>query len=74
MTNLDQAEPQFPLRIIYDDGQLEVVDSADDLLRQVDSIDTIDDRGHVWVRDDLGRTVRIRMVGGELEHFEAVEA
>lgn len=73
MSNIEQTEPQFPLRIIYDDGQLEVVDSADDLLRRIDSIDTTLERGHIWVRDDLGRTVTLRMVGGEVQHFE-VEA
>ncbi len=70
MSTIAQDEPRFPLRIIYDDGQLEVVDSADDLVRIVDSIDTTLERNHIWVRDDLDRTVTLRMVGGEIQQFE----
>jgi hypothetical protein len=70
MSTIAQDEPRFPLRIIYDDGQLEVVDTADDLLRIVDSIDTTLERNHIWVRDDLDRTVTLRMVGGEIQQFE----
>ena len=70
MSNIAQDEPRFPLRIIYDDGQLEVIDTADDLVRIVDSIDTTLERNHIWVRDDLDRTVTLRMVGGEIQQFE----
>ena len=73
MSRVAKVEPQFPLRIIYDDGQMEVVDTPDDLVRRVDTLDTTVDRTHLWVRDDLGRTVSIRVVGGEVEHFEVVE-
>lgn len=67
MSNIGEAEPRFPLRIIYDDGQMEIVDSPDDLLEKIDTIDTTVDSGHVWIRDDLGRTVNLRMIGGEVQ-------
>ena len=73
MSRAAKVEPQFPLRIIYDDGQMEVVDTPDDLVRRVDTLDTTVDNGRLWVRDDMGRTVSIRVVGGEVEHFEVVE-
>lgn len=70
MSRAALVEPQFPLRIIYDDGQMEIVDSPDDLLAKLDTIDTTVDSGHVWIRDDLGRTVNLRMIGGEVELFD----
>ena len=71
MSDLAGLEPTFPLRIIYDDGQMEIIDSADDLLAKIDTIDTTVDSGHVWIRDDQGRTVNLRMIGGEVQHFDA---
>jgi hypothetical protein len=73
MSRTVEAEPQFPLRIIYDDGQMEVIDSPDDLVRRIDTLDTTIDRSHVWVRDELGRTVNVRVVGGEVQLFELTE-
>ncbi|MBI2212363.1 MAG: hypothetical protein HYU52_01845 [Acidobacteria bacterium] len=73
MSHVAKLEAQFPLRIIYDDGQMEIVDSPDDLVRRIDTIDTTIDRGHVWVRDDTGRTVNVRVVNGEVQHFEVVD-
>jgi hypothetical protein len=70
MSHATKVEPLFPLRIIYDDGQLEIVDSADDLLARIDTIDTTLDSGHVWIRDDAGRTVNLRMIAGEVEIFD----
>ncbi|MFA6955602.1 MAG: hypothetical protein WC538_06995 [Thermoanaerobaculia bacterium] len=70
MSHVTKVEPMFPLRIIYADGQLEIIDSADDLLMKIDTIDTTHDSGHVWIRDDLGRTVNLRMIGGEVELFD----
>lgn len=73
MSHTTKVEPQFPLRIIYDDGQMEIIDSPDDLVRRVDTLDTTIDRSHVWVRDELGRTVNLRVVGGEVQLFETIE-
>ena len=67
MSLLEDAQPRFPLRIIYDDSQMEIVDSPDELLTKIDTIDTTVDSGHVWIRDDLGRTVNLRMIGGEVQ-------
>ena len=66
--------PEFPLRIITDDGECEVVQSPEDLIARVDSIDSTDPAGKVWVRDAYDRTVRIRMRAGAVEVLEAVES
>ncbi|HEX8169843.1 MAG TPA: hypothetical protein VF824_04800 [Thermoanaerobaculia bacterium] len=57
--------PEFPIRIITDDGTVEVIDSPEELMARVDSIDSGDPR--VWVRDALDRTVVIRMRDGMVE-------
>jgi hypothetical protein len=62
--------PEFPLRIITDEGECEVIASPEDLIQRVDSIDSTDPRARVWVRDALDRTVRIRMRNGVVELLE----
>ncbi|HYI10363.1 MAG TPA: hypothetical protein VEK57_14985 [Thermoanaerobaculia bacterium] len=62
--------PEFPLRIISDDGSVEVVDSPDALMTHLDFVDSTDPRNRVWVRDVYDRTVRIRVRGGMVEVFE----
>ena len=62
--------PEFPLRIITDEGECEVVASPEDLIQRVESIDSTDPRNRVWVRDALDRTVLIRMRGGVIETLE----
>jgi hypothetical protein len=59
--------PEFPIRIITDDGECTVIDSPEELLEKVDSLDSADP--HVWIRDALDRTVRLRMLGGRVELF-----
>jgi hypothetical protein len=61
--------PEFPLRIITDDGECEVIASPDDLIASIDSIDSTDPATRVWVRDAYDRTVRIRMRGGIVEEL-----
>lgn len=64
--------PEFPLRIITDDGECEVIASPDELIERVDSIDSTDPHNRVWVRDAYDRTVRLRMRGGRVVELEAV--
>ena len=59
--------PEFPIRIITDDGECEVIDSPEDLLARLDSLDSTDPATRVWVRDAYDRTVRIRMRAGTIE-------
>ena len=59
--------PEFPIRVITDDGTCEVIDSPDDLIARVDSLDSTDPANRTWVRDALDRTVLIRMRGGMVE-------
>jgi len=62
--------PEFPLRIITDDGECDVIQSPEDLITRVESIDSTDPAGKVWVRDAYDRTVRIRMRAGAVEVLE----
>lgn len=62
--------PEFPIRIITDDGECEVIDSPEELMARVDSLDSTDPAARVWVRDAFDRTVRIRMRGGIVEALE----
>jgi hypothetical protein len=57
--------PEFPIRIITDDGTCEVIDSPEDLMARIDSLDSSDPR--VWVRDAYDRNVTIRVNGGMVE-------
>lgn len=61
--------PEFPIRIISDDGDCEVIDSPEELLASVDSIDSTDPAARIWVRDAYDRTVRLKMRGGFVELF-----
>lgn len=62
--------PEFPIRIITDDGECEVIGSPEELMSRVDSLDSTDPHGRVWVRDAYDRTVRVRMRGGMVEVLE----
>ena len=64
------ASPEFPLRVIFDDGEVEEIRSADELMKKVDSIDSTDSRSRIWIRDAADRTVRLRMRSGMVEVFE----
>lgn len=70
MKKTGNSTPQFPLRLIYDDGGTDVVETPEELLEQVDSIDTTLESNRVWVRDDLGRTVHLRMIDGTVQLIE----
>jgi hypothetical protein len=62
--------PEFPLRIIFDDGETAVIASPEELMAEIDSIDSTDPRNRVWIRDVNDRTVRLRMRGGMVELIE----
>ena len=62
--------PEFPIRLIFDDGEAIVVESPDDLIAQVDTIDSADPVSGVWIRDALDRTVNLRMRSGIVEMIE----
>jgi hypothetical protein len=62
--------PEFPIRIITDEGGCEVIDSPEELMTRVDSLDSTDPAARIWVRDAYDRTVRIRMRGGIVEVLE----
>ena len=62
--------PEFPLRIIFDDGETTVIDSPEELLAEIDTIDSTDPGNRVWILDVNDRTVRLRMRGGMVELIE----
>lgn len=62
--------PEFPIRVITDDGECEVIDSPEDLMTRVDSLDSTDPSARVWVRDAFDRTVKVRVRGGWVEVLE----
>lgn len=61
--------PEFPIRIITDDGDCEVIDSPEDLMARIDSIDSADPAARIWIRDAYDRTVRLRMRNGHVEEL-----
>lgn len=65
--------PEFPIRVISDDGDCEVIDSPEELIARVDSLDSTDPGNRVWVRDAFDRTVLLRMRGGTVEILETAE-
>ena len=69
---IPKMSPEFPIRIITDEGDCEVIDSPEQLMAQVDALDSTDPGNRVWVRDALDRTVRIRVRGGMVEVLEAL--
>jgi hypothetical protein len=62
--------PDFPIRIIFDDGEVQEIADADALMETIDAIDSTDPGNRIWIRDALDRTVRLRMRGGVVEIFE----
>jgi hypothetical protein len=62
------SAPEFPIRIITSDGHCEVIDSPEELMQRIDSIDSDDPQ--VWIRDAMDRSVRLRMRGGIVEIAE----
>ena len=62
--------PDFPIRIIFDDGEVQELADADELLEAIDTIDSTDPGNRIWIRDERDRTVRLRMRGGIVELFE----
>jgi hypothetical protein len=62
--------PDFPIRIIFDDGEVQEIADADELMETIDTIDSTDPGNRIWIRDALDRTVRLRMRGGVVEIFE----
>ena len=64
--------PEFPIRILFDDGDCEVLDSPEELMERVNDLDSEDPR--VWVRDAWDRTVTIRVRGGIVEELRVASS
>jgi hypothetical protein len=66
------ATPEFPLRVIFDDGEVEEIESAEELMERVETIDSTDPGNRIWIRDAHDRTVLLRVRNGMVDVFEAV--
>jgi hypothetical protein len=66
------ATPEFPLRVIFDDGEVEEIESAEELMERVETMDSTNPGNRIWIRDADDRTVLLRMRNGMVEVFEAV--
>jgi hypothetical protein len=66
------ATPEFPLRVIFDDGEVDEIESAEEMMERVDAIDSTDPGNRIWIRDVLDRTVLLRVRNGMLEVFETI--
>ena len=62
--------PLFPIRILFDDGECLELESPEELLERVETIDS--DDPHLWVRDALDRNVALRMRQGMVERFSVL--
>jgi hypothetical protein len=62
--------PLFPIRILFDDGECLELESPEELLERVDTLDSDDPA--VWVRDALDRNVRLVMRYGQVAVFEVL--
>jgi hypothetical protein len=69
----EQKEPKFPLRIIFDDGQCDIIDAPEQLLESQLSIDSRDPANGVWVRDDLDRSIGLRSEMGQIVVLEVMK-
>jgi hypothetical protein len=63
-------DPQFPLRIIFDDGEVQELGSAEEMVDAIYAIDSTDPSNRIWIRDATDRSVRLLMRGGMVEVFE----
>ena len=62
--------PEFPLRILFDDGESRTIETPEELLDSIDTLDSADPANRLWIRDALDRTVRLRLRGGIVEQLE----
>ncbi len=57
--------PEFPIRILFDDGEVLVIETLEEIGDAIDALDSED--SHVWVRDALDRNVRLLVRNGAVE-------
>lgn len=62
--------PEFPIRILFDDGEVLELESPEELMERIQAIDSDDPR--VWIRDALDRNVGLRVRYGSVERCEIV--
>ena len=67
-SQLVSLSPEFPIRILFDDGEVLVIETPEEIEGAVDAIDSNDPR--VWVRDALDRNVRLLVRNGAVEVLE----
>lgn len=73
MAEMNGTAPAFPIRIILEEGEMIEVAKPDDLFDHFQNFDTTAPEQKAWIRDQLDRSVRLRMSGGEV-HELSVES
>jgi hypothetical protein len=61
--------PEFPIRILFDDGEVIIIESPEEIGDAVDTLDSSDAR--VWVRDARDRNVTLSVRNGVVEVLSA---
>lgn len=62
-------QPEFPLRVIWSDGEVEVIEEPEALIDRFPSFDAVRERNAVWIRDASDRTVDVATRDGQLIRF-----
>jgi len=63
--------PEFPLRFIWSDGEVEEVATIEELLERFETFDSTAARDTVWIRDAEDRTVHFAVNGRTVTALEA---
>jgi hypothetical protein len=69
---MSESTPVFPLRIIFEDGELVEIEEADQLFDHFTVIDSTDPASGVIIRDQLDRIVKLIINGEQVQLLEAV--
>jgi hypothetical protein len=56
-------QPEFPLRLIWSDGEVDLIEEPEEL------VDAVEERDRVWIRDAFDRTVDVAIRDGFLIRF-----
>jgi hypothetical protein len=62
-------QPEFPLRLIWSDGEVDLIEEPEELVDRFPSFDAVEERDRVWIRDAFDRTVDVAIRDGFLIRF-----
>jgi len=67
-------DPEFPLRFIWSDGEVEEIATIEELLERFETFDSVEARDSVWIRDAEDRTVSFAVNGRTVTVLEAASS